>query len=78
MKASVSGDENCVLITRHLKALASTAVFCLPCQLFFLLQFFLPKIRLCRFMLEKESIMLSGVIRETRVLCPKLCSARLN
>ena len=31
--------------------------------------------RVCRIMLEKLSIVLSGVTRETRVLCSKLCSA---
>ena len=32
-------------------------------------------LRICRIMLEKESIMLPGVTHETRVLCSKLCSA---
>ena len=40
---------------------------------------FVPSAKLetevCRIMVEKKSIVLSGVIREARVLCSKLCSA---
>ena len=46
MKASVSRDENCILIIWHLTALASTGIFACPARLLsFLLWFFLPKIK---------------------------------
>ena len=45
-KASASREENCILIIRHIKALASTEAFWLPRLFFFLLRFFLfyPKL----------------------------------